>query len=294
VPPGIQQFFVPNATTAPPVYTPILLGAARVAFADARLRIETSRDVIYGAPIGDGAVAVDWARATPLEVPLDALQRKPVEGASFLAVPGAALQAKQYAVWQKSFAQHLAQAETIELLRHAPSKLTSSPGEPERDFRIRLKDAQRVSRDEAVEAVRQKYAGKQSALAERLRRAQSSVEREQEQASSQKLQTAVSLGATVLGALFGRKAVSTGTLGRATTAARGMGRTMKEASDVKRASESVEAVQQQVKELEDTLREETQAIAAQFDADPVLDHLTLAPKRGQVTVQFVALGWDPR
>ena len=197
-------------------------------------------------------------------------------------------------MWQKSFAQYLAQAETIDLLRHAASKLTSSPGESERDFRIRVKDALRASRDEAVEAVRQKYAGKQSTLAERLRRAQSSVEREQEQASNQKVQTAVSLGATVLGALFGRKAVSTGTLGRATTAARGMGRSMKEASDVKRASESVEAVQQQIQELEDAVREETQAIAARFDADPVLDKVTLAPKRGQVTVQFVALGWDPR
>ena len=88
VPPGIQQFFVPNATTAAPVYTPIVVGAARVAFADAKLRIEASRDVIYGAPIGEGAVAVDWARATPLDVRLDALQRKPADGASFLAVPG--------------------------------------------------------------------------------------------------------------------------------------------------------------------------------------------------------------
>ena len=294
VPPGIQQFFVPNTTTAAPVYTPIVIGAARVAFADTKLNIEASRDVIYGAPIGEGAVVIDWARATPLDVSPDALQRKPGDGASFLAVPGAALQAKQYAVWQKSFAQYLAQAETIDLLRHASSKLTSSPGESERDFRIRVKDALRASRDEAVETVRHKYADKQAALAERLRRAQSSVEREQEQASSQKLQTAVSLGATVLGALFGRKAVSTGTIGRATTVARGMGRSMKEASDVKRASESVEAVQQQIKELEDAVREETQAIAAQFDADPVLDHVTLAPKRGQVTVQFVALGWDPR
>ena len=56
--------------------------------------------------------------------------------------------------------------------------------------------------------------------------------RESEQSSQQKLQAAVSIGATLVGALFGRKAISVGTLGRATTAARGMSRTMKEAGDV--------------------------------------------------------------
>jgi hypothetical protein len=104
---------------------------------------------------------------------------------------------------------------------------------------------------------------------------------------------ALSIGATLVGALLGRKTISTGTLGRATTAARGVGRTMKEAGDVQRASESVEAVRAQVTQLDDQLREETQAIAAAFDRAPVLERVTLLPKRGQVSVQLVALGWNP-
>ncbi|HEX6974175.1 MAG TPA: hypothetical protein VF147_07235, partial [Vicinamibacterales bacterium] len=294
VPPGIPQVFIPASPAEAPVYTPVIVGAARVAFSDAKLGIDVSRDVAYAAPIGDGPVAVDWAKSSPLDVPPDQLAREAGAGASFLPVPQPALAAKNYAVWQKAFAQYLAQAEQIELFRHTPTKLTSKPEESERDFRIRLKDAQRAQRDEALEAVRQKYAPKQAALAEKLRRAQAVVEREQEQASQQKMQTALSVGATVLGALFGRKALSTGTLGRATTAARGASRTMKEASDVKRASESMEAVQQQIQELEEAARQETQSIAAAHEAEPALDRVTLSPKRGQVTVQVVALGWDPR
>jgi hypothetical protein len=294
VPPGIQQVFIPDASGQAPVYTPVVVGAARVSFADPKLGIDTARDVAYAAPIGDGAVPVDWARSSPLDVPADTLRREPGTGASFLPAPSPALAVKNYALWQKAFAQYVSQAEKIELFRHAPSKLASSAGESERDFRIRLKDALRAERDAAVEAVRQKYAPRQAALAEKLRKAQATVEREQEQASQQKLQTAVSVGATVLGALFGRKTLSTSTLGRATTAARGASRTMKEASDVKRASETAEAIQQQMKELDDSARDETQAIAAEHEADPVLERVTLVPKRGQVTVQFVALGWDPR
>ena len=97
----------------------------------------------------------------------------------------------------------------------------------------------------------------------------------------------------MVGALFGRKAFSAGTLGRATTAARGMSRTMKESGDVERATESVDAVQQQIKELDDQVRQETQAIATEFERAPVLEQVTLLPKRGQVSVQLVALGWDP-
>jgi hypothetical protein len=178
-------------------------------------------------------------------------------------------------------------------MRHRESGLTSRPEEPEGEFRVRVQDAARATRDEAVEALRQKYAGRQEALAERLRRAEAMVTRESEQSSQQKLQAAVSIGATLFGALFGRKAISTGTLGRATTAARGMGRTMKEAGDVQRASESVEAVREQIKQVDNRLREETQAIVETFDRPPALERVTLLPKRGQVSVQLVALGWDP-
>jgi Mg-chelatase subunit ChlI len=200
---------------------------------------------------------------------------------------------RNYAAWEKAFKQWLTQNERVEVLRHRDSGLTSRPDEPEGDFKVRVQDAARASRDAAVETVRQKYAAKQAALAERLRRAEAAMSREAEQSSQQKLQAALSIGATLVGALLGRKTISTGTLGRATTAARGMGRTMKEAGDVQRASESVEAVRAQVSQLDDQVRQDTQAIAASFDRPPALERVTLLPKRGQVSVQLVALGWDP-
>ena len=270
------------------------LGAARVSFSDSKLGIDVSRDVIYETEIGSGAVAVDWAGATALDLPVADLRRAPDPGASYEPLPPAAMLAKHYGVWEKAFTRWLVQTEKIELLRHRESRLTSKPGETERDFRVRLQDASRTARDEALDAVRRKYAAKQSALAERLRRAEAGVARESEQASQQKLQTALSFGATIMGAFFGRKAVSAGTLGRATTAARGVGRSMKESSDVKRASETAEAVRAQATELEDQLREETQTVAANFDRPVELERVTLLPKRGQVLVHFVALGWDPQ
>jgi hypothetical protein len=294
VPPGIEQFFIPAAAASKNVvYSPVVLGAARVAFTDAKLGIDASRDLVYSAPIEDGAVAVDWAKSTRLDVAVSELRRAADAGASFTPLPAAASNAKNYAVWEKSFKQWLAQNERVEVLRHRESGLTSRPDESEGDFKVRVQDASRTSRDQAVDEVRRKYVARQDALAEKLRRAEAAVARETEQSSQQKLQTVVSLGATLFGALLGRKAINAGTLGRATTAARGVGRSMKEAGDIQRASETVEAIRAQAKELDDQIREETQAIAANFERAPVLERATLLPKRGQVTVQLLALGWDP-
>jgi hypothetical protein len=294
IPPGIQQVFLPRAAAgAPPVYSAVVLGAARVAFSDPALAVEATRDVVYTTPVTDAAVPVDWAAAVAVDVPVARLLNAPEPGASFQALPAAAAQARNYALWQKAFSQWLGQNEKLELLRHRESMLMSRPGESERDFRIRVQDAGRTARDQAIEAVRQKYASKQATLAEQLRRAEAAVGRETEQATQQKLQTALSVGATLVGALFGRKMVSAGTLGRATTAARGVGRSMKESSDVQRASESAGAVRARQQQLEAEIQEQTRAIAASFDQPAAFEHVTLLPKRGQVTVQLLALGWDP-
>ena len=98
--------------------------------------------------------------------------------------------------------------ETLELLKSPSTGEVSGADESERDFRARLQHKGREARDEAVEALRKKYGPKQAALDERLRRARQAVERESEQATGAQLQTAISVGATLVGALFGRKTVS--------------------------------------------------------------------------------------
>ena len=332
VPPGIQQFFVPilpgrtarqttgdsrqttgdsrlttddsRLTTGDSrlttddwrlttVYTPVLLGAARVTFADAKAGVDATEDVLVAAAFADGAVPVDWAGAVDVDVAPSALLSAPEGQASFAPLPRAAVDPRNYPKWEKSFARWVAQARRLELLRHAATKLTSRPGESERDFRVRVQEAMRAARDAAVDAVRRKFATRRDSLSGKLQRADAAVARESEQASQQKVQTAVSFGATVLGALLGRKAVSAGSLGRATTAARGVGRSMKEAGDVKRAEENRATLQRQLEALDAEIAAETEKIAAEYTAEAVFERVSIVPTRGQVAVQFVALGWIP-
>ena len=305
VPPTIEQYFVSipgnaaggsrtaSAASAGSTYTPMLYGAARVGFADPKAGVEASRDVVFLAPIADSAVPVDWLNALAFEVPPASLGREPRPGeASFEPLPAPAARPANYAKWSKDFGQWLVQSQQLELLRAPALKLVSQPGETERDFRIRLQEALREQRDAAADKLRAKVAPKAAALGERLRIAEQAVERESGQAKQQKMQAAISFGATVLGAFMGRKAVSASTLGRATTAVRGVGRAMKEGGDIQRAQETVETLRQQMAQLETDLQAETAALAATFDASAVeLEPVVLKPKKTQIAVQLVALVW---
>jgi hypothetical protein len=293
LPPGIQQYFLP-AAEAHPRYAPVALAIARVTFADAKLKVNETRDVVAVALIASGAVPVDWAQAELLDIAPSALEGAPADGAAFEPVPKAAAAAKNYAVWQRSFVAWLSGTQRLDLHRHAGLKLTSSADESERDFRIRAQAAQREARDAEVDAVRRRFAEKRARAEEKLRKAEQGVSREQEQASAAKVQTAVSMGATVLGALLGRRTFSATTLGRATTAARGVGRASKEQEDVKRAQDNVDVARQALEALDATIEEETKGIAARYDsAVAELDTVSLTPKRGQILVQCVCLGWKP-
>ena len=108
------------------------------------------------------------------------------------------------------------------------------------------------------------------------------------------MQTAISFGTTLLGAFMGRKRVSTSTLGRATTAARGVSRSMKEGQDIGRAEDTVEALQQRLADLDAEFKQVTAELEARTDplTEP-LETISIKPKKTNIAVQLVALVWAP-
>jgi hypothetical protein len=228
VPPGIAQYFSPDAAAAvSSPLQPVIYGAANVRFTDPKLKVDTTKLVRLTTPVSEGAVAVDWENAVRVEWAPEMLENDPPDGAKFSGLPSAASKPKNYDAWTKQLLASLVATEAIELFRSPSTDEISRPDESEREFRARLQQGSRENRDRTLDTLRRKFAPRQAAIEEKLRRANQSVERESEQATGQKLQTAISVGATLVGALLGRKALNVGTIGRATTAARGVSRSMK-------------------------------------------------------------------
>jgi len=293
VPAGVREYFLRGDGGVPAAYRPVLYGAARIRYTDARRGIDTVRSLQAAVPFRPGAIAVDWDHANDAVEPPDSLaEPKTIPQARFAALPAAALDPKHYVDWSGDFVDWILRAQPLRLLSAPGLKLLSEPGESERDFRIRVQQAAHEARDLAIDTLRARFAPKVARLNEKVRKARESVDREQQQVGNQTLQTAVSFGATMLGALMGRKAVSASTLGRATTAARGVGRSMKEQQDVERARERLREAEAEFAALEAELEREIAALDGTSIA-PSIEVIEIKPKRGSVDVRLVALAWEP-
>ncbi len=288
LPPGITQYFLPLGGSVLH-YEPCIVGAAQVQFADAKMGVDVVRQVAYAAPVTDAALAVDWASAEELDLPVEDLEKEPASGATFAELPASAANPKNYAAWQKAFATWLYQTQEIELWKCPVTGLVSKPGESEGDFRIRVQQAGRELRDAQAEKLRQKYAPKLQTLNDRLFRAQQKIEVEKQQASQQKMQSMLTIGTSLLGAFLGRKAVSASNVGRIGTAARSMSKIGKESADVGRAEDSAELIQQQIKDLEAQFQAEVDALP-DGGAGP-FETISVKAKKTGINVQLTALAW---
>jgi hypothetical protein len=277
------------------VYVPMLFGAAEVHITDSKSGTDASVNVQALCAITQDPVPVDWDTAQSSEIVVSDLEKEPSEpSATFAELPAIAAKAKSYDTWGKDFTNWVYRNHAVTVFKSPSSGLYSTPGESERDFRVRLQQATRETRDANVEKLRKKYAPKTSALEERLRRARQAQEAQAEQASAAKMQTAISFGATILGGLFGRKALSMGSVGRAATSARGVARSMKESADVVRAGETVEAIEQQQQELNVQLESEIAKLSSTSDpATEKLESISIKPKKKDISVKLVTLAWAP-
>ena len=278
-------------------YQPAILGLADVSITNAKLGVSEQRRVTLLARIDNGPIPVDWDQSERLTVDAAALgQEAPASsaGQSYAGLPSVAGDARSYAAWSKSLQRWVVDNERVVLMQSQALKLSSQAGESEGDFRIRLQQKARELRDEKVDALRRKYQSKVDGLDEKIRRAQQAVQREEQQAGRAKFDTAVSFGSVVLGALFNKGRISSTSVSKLGTAARGVGRAREQAADVGRASETVEVLVQQKAALASQMEEETATLQTGFDSQAdELEEIPLSPRSSDVRVQFVALIWLP-
>lgn len=293
VPADVREYFIAATRgSGATEYRPMVLGSAKLHFVDAGAKIDLWRTVSLLAPIADDGAA--WAEAQSNGSTRPAFTERPEESAQFATLSAAALRAQSYAAWGRSLAAQLYETARSEVFTCKALDLASNPDESEGDFRARLAHAARERRDAAVEKVREKFAAKRTTLADQLRRAEERVGRERDQLTERRTQTAVSIGSAVLGALFGRKAISASSVGRAATAMRTASRVGREKEDVTRAEDSLDVLRQRLADFDAECETDLKAAGDSLDvASLPLERRSLAPRKGDIAVGEIALAWVP-
>ena len=260
----------------------------RARFVDAKSGLDAWESWYYLSPIGrDGP---DWSAAevTPGDAP--DLDDTPVAGAGYAEPPAAALSTRAWRGWASALEDHVYRNSTLAVMNCPELKASAAPGGSEGEFRARLALALRERRDAEVEKLRAKYASKLAALKVREERADQKIEREQSQASSETLATAVSVGGSLLGALFGGRRGSASA--KVASAARGIGRASRQRADVEHAEAERDTLRRQIEALETELEAEVAALEARYEPNALrIETVEVRPRKSDVAVGDLALVW---
>jgi len=297
--PDLSVVYLP-AVLPPPagqrlVYRPTLLAVAWLHYARARLKVDEWQSVtVLAAPPGGPGTRRDWSRAVVLQGEARDLAPEPIAGAEHAPLPDTALSAKAYSALRRGLVAYLYRARRLSLLRCPSAKLVSAPGEPEGAFRARVGLRLHELRDDKLAALRRKYGGRLERARERMFKAQQRLQREQEQLGERTSDAMLSAGGALLGALWGRKLISQRKIGGVTRAVRSARRVSGERADVARARERLLAARDKVASLEAELRAALQELRARTDPEAVgLEPIELSPRKADIRVELLALGWVP-
>lgn len=297
LPPGVPEFFQPSIKALPAgasvLYRPALLGLARVHYAQASTGVDQWDDVRLLVDAADGVPDPVWDAGESLSEELD-LEPAPIDEARFAGLASELSRAKNYATWTTALKDCIYRTRRLTLWKSPALKEVSEPGESEVDFRIRLSQSAKERRDLEVEKLRAKYAPKFAAAEDKLRRALAKVDREKAQASDSTFTAAVSVGASILGAMFGRKLASSANVTRAATSVKAASRAARQRADIEGATESVEVLRQRRDELDAQFQAEADELErAVSPAGMTLEEIVIPPKKSDITVSRVVLVWRP-
>jgi hypothetical protein len=297
LPPDVVERFAARRSNLPQgasvLYRPALLGAARMHFTHTAGGVDVWQEVSLLLPIDETLPADVWGTGEDcVEGP--EFDNQPEAEAKFAPLPAELSRPKRYSELATSLKDYLYRNRKLKIFKCAALKQFSSGGESEPDFRVRISQLGREQRDAQVEKLRQKYAPKLAALEERIRKAQVKVEKERSQASQQTMNTMLSVGASILSAVFGRKLMSTTNVTRAASSMRHAGRIARERQDVADAAEGVEVLQQRLADLSTQFQGETENLEAGLSPDSLeLEEVPVQPKKSDISVTQVALVWQP-
>ena len=296
LPPGIKEVFLSPvsdlSTNEIWYYEPMILGRARVRFVKSSAKIDTDRVVFTLIP---GTSAIDesvWENTNPAtEAPqTDSAPRN----GTFGSLAGTLTGPKGFSSLAVSLKGYLARSSRLTLWKTNVIDEMSRPGESQTDFRIRISQHLKESRDRALDEVRLRHASKMSSMDDKIMRARQKVEKEKAESQNQSLQTFASIGGAVLSAVLGRRLASSSSIGRAVTSMRSAGRAAKQQADVAHAEESLTVMEEKKAVLEADVYQELDRIRLDSSPDRVaLEAIEISPRKMDVVVEEVVLAWKP-
>jgi len=295
LPGTIEQLFIPAPVPMENIqYQPWLVGTAQVRFFNQRRNIDQVQEICLRLSAGRTAASFTWENAELCPVAPDQGRQDAQAGSSFFPVSSELTDPGAINALKRDFADFLYHGKKLSLLRVPSLKLESRPGESEEQFHLRLASLLREKKALAGQKVEERFRKKHQQLQVRLEKALGRLDKEKGDVKARGVDTALSIGVALFGALFGNKGVSIATANRSARGVRSAGRLMKEKGDVQRAEQEVERNEQALQLLADELQDRLGALADRFDpARYTVESFAITPRRNDIFAVDLCLLWEP-
>ncbi len=255
-------------------WRPAVLGRAQLHYVLVRARVDVTLTTSRLMDLGG-----DWVSA--VECGVEPLDWEPVAGEHAGLPVGVK---RRLSGWKTALATHCASAEVRDLWTCPGLKAYAKPGEGKAAFAARVRLLHREARDRTQAKLSARYVPRLRRVQQRIDRADVKLERERGQLQQQQMETAIAVGGTLVGALFGRKSGR-----KAGSAAKRGARAMKESRDVAAAERELVDLQAELADLD----AEFQAAADEARARvPELEPVPLRPRKKDLQIS-IRLVWTP-
>ncbi len=284
---GIEELFLAPTVTGPVTYQPHLLATVTLHYTHRHAELDRWLEPTLVVPFPTGKNGrVAWKDAAWQRLEHLSLSTDPLADAEF--GPLGPLDDDRVKGLERELKDHLYRHESMPVFYCRSLRMWSRYGEGAEQLTARAELVLREERDRKQEKLRASYAPKLRRLEERIRNAQQKVEQQKAQQRYAGFGTALDIGATVVGSIFGRQRYLSG----AKQAMRGAARTSREGGDVQRAEEDLTALRQELLDLERALEDEMAALTTGALDAPV-ESKKVKPTKGDIGITRLALLWRP-
>jgi hypothetical protein len=290
---AIAQHYLPLSGEPPAgrrlVYEPVVLAQATVAMLDQRRGVDHRQCYLLALePPREGYAAL-WETAESLPYGSDALAAAPAGEAIFAAVPDSVNAPAKLTALKNQLGDHLYVNSRVTLFHNPKLDLYSDVGEEMSDFQAKARLAAEAKRDEEVAKLRQRFEAKLDTVEDRLRRERRDLSDSETEYAARKREEALSAAESVLG-LFGRRRASTA-LSRASSKRR---MTERARLEIEESEEQIKVYEKELEELQREMQAEIQDIHDEWaEIGGQVEEFHVRPRRADVQIGFVALGWRP-
>ncbi|WP_172201018.1 ATP-binding protein [Campylobacter sp. RM16188] len=282
--PQIEQIYASNSDEL----EGYLYAKAKVRFYDAKKGLDHTKEVSFLYRLDEEQNEIDWSEAGQ-DIRI-ATVGEPSGKVTFAQLPAMITNAKDFKAVSKNFKDYVYR--NVKLSLFSALGLNSSPSESKEEFYLRLSDKCNEILEDETAKLTEKFQKEKAKLEDKLNKALLKLDKEQKEVKSKGLEAAISVGASIIGAIFGRNLLSRTNLGKVASSAKSANKILKERDDVKLSEQTVAEINADIEALMAKFEEEAGKLKEKNDVKNIdINEIEISPKNSDIYDEKVVILW---